>query len=149
MHQTDIQGSANPRTPGLVNFVTAVAYHFCLSLPKTFSQPGVRGLADPCTWAMWKDSWRISIPDHFGRRHRQQHGVIPAKSVRAARFLARPVLSQRLGGKRHRLQPRRSPHIQSQVPRAFIAPQLRGAPPAPAAVHLQVRCERRPHGHKL
>ena len=42
-----IQGSANPRAPGLVNFVPAVAYHFCLNLPKKFSQPGVRGLADP------------------------------------------------------------------------------------------------------
>ena len=43
-----LQGSANPRTPGLVNFVTAVAYHFCLSLPRAFSQPGARGLADHC-----------------------------------------------------------------------------------------------------
>ena len=43
-----VQGSANPRTPGLVNFVIAVAYHFCLNLPRAFSQPGGRGLADPC-----------------------------------------------------------------------------------------------------
>ena len=43
-----VQGSANPRAPGLVKFVTAVAYHFCLNLPRAFSQPGVRGLADPC-----------------------------------------------------------------------------------------------------
>ena len=43
-----IQGSANPQTPGLVNFVPDVAYHFCLNLPETFSQPGVRQLADPC-----------------------------------------------------------------------------------------------------
>ena len=26
--------------PGLVNFVPAAAYHFCLNLPATFSQPG-------------------------------------------------------------------------------------------------------------
>ena len=43
-----VQGLANPRARGLVNFVTADAYHFCLNLPDTFSQPGPRGLADPC-----------------------------------------------------------------------------------------------------
>ena len=47
--QSRVKGSANPQTPGLVNFVTAVAYHFCLNLPRAFSQPGARGLADPCT----------------------------------------------------------------------------------------------------
>ena len=26
--------------PGLVNYVSAVAYHFCLSLPAAFSRPG-------------------------------------------------------------------------------------------------------------
>ena len=36
----EIQGSANPQAPGLVNFVP--------NLPKAFSQPGARGLADPC-----------------------------------------------------------------------------------------------------
>ena len=53
----DIQGSANPRTPGLVNFVTAVAYHFCLNLPEKFSQPGARGLANPCTKAANLSKW--------------------------------------------------------------------------------------------
>ena len=33
-------GSAKRRAPGLVNFVPAVAYHFCLSLHAAFSQPG-------------------------------------------------------------------------------------------------------------
>ena len=41
--------SANPRTPGLVNFVTAVAYHFCLNLPRAFLQPGKNSFGDPCT----------------------------------------------------------------------------------------------------
>ena len=27
--------------PGLVNFIPALAYHFCLALPAKFSQPGV------------------------------------------------------------------------------------------------------------
>ena len=46
-----LQGLANPRIPGLVNLVTAVAYHFCLNLLGAFSQPGARGLADPCRLA--------------------------------------------------------------------------------------------------
>ena len=32
----------------LVNFVPAVAYHFCLNLPANFSQPGNGNLAHPC-----------------------------------------------------------------------------------------------------
>ena len=32
----------------LVNFVTAVAYHFCLNLPRTYSQPGKHSFGDPC-----------------------------------------------------------------------------------------------------
>ena len=44
-----IQSSAKRRRPGLVNFVSAVAYHSCLSLPAAFTQPGRSLLADPCT----------------------------------------------------------------------------------------------------
>ena len=36
------------KLPGLVNFVIAVAYHFCLSLPAVFTQPGQSILANPC-----------------------------------------------------------------------------------------------------
>ena len=43
-----VPGSAIRRAPGLVKFVTAVAYHFCLNLPRASSQPGARGLADSC-----------------------------------------------------------------------------------------------------
>ena len=45
----EIQGSAKRLRPGLVNFVTAVAYHLCLVLPAGFTQPGQSLLADPCT----------------------------------------------------------------------------------------------------
>ena len=41
-----IQGSAKRRSPGLVNFVAAVAYHFCLALPVAITQPSARLLAD-------------------------------------------------------------------------------------------------------
>ena len=34
--------------PGLVNFVPAVAYHFCLNLPAEFSQPGNSLTGIPC-----------------------------------------------------------------------------------------------------
>ena len=35
-----LQGSTKRLWPSLVNFVAAVAYHFCLSLPAAFTQPG-------------------------------------------------------------------------------------------------------------
>ena len=47
--EISIQGSAKRRAPGLVNFITAVAYHFCLSLPAAFTQPGSHILAEPCS----------------------------------------------------------------------------------------------------
>ena len=41
-----MQGSAKVGAPGLTNFVTADAYHFCPSLPAAFTQPGASILAD-------------------------------------------------------------------------------------------------------
>ena len=35
-----VQGSAKRRSPGLVNFVTALAFHSCLALPAACTQPG-------------------------------------------------------------------------------------------------------------
>ena len=40
-----IQRSAKRRVQGLVNCVPAVAYHFCMVLPKEFTQPGVHLLS--------------------------------------------------------------------------------------------------------
>ena len=37
---TQVQGISIKPFPNLVNFVPAVAYHFCLNLPAAFSQPG-------------------------------------------------------------------------------------------------------------
>ena len=39
---------AKKRFPGLVNFVPAVDYLFCLNLPEKFSQPGTHFFARPC-----------------------------------------------------------------------------------------------------
>ena len=44
-----VQGSTNRRAPGLVNFVPALAHHFCLNLPAAFTQPGARLLVEPCS----------------------------------------------------------------------------------------------------
>ena len=35
-----LQGTAKRWSLGLVNFVIALAYHFCLALPVAFTQPG-------------------------------------------------------------------------------------------------------------
>ena len=42
-----VQGSAKRQSPGLVTFVTALAYYFCLALPAAFAQPGTILLAKP------------------------------------------------------------------------------------------------------
>ena len=43
-----ILGLAKRRSLSFVNFVTALAYHFCLALAATFTQPGGHFLAKPC-----------------------------------------------------------------------------------------------------
>ena len=45
-----VQRWAKVGAPGLVNIITAVAYHICPSLPATFTQPGASTLAEPCTY---------------------------------------------------------------------------------------------------
>ena len=43
------RGPAKLWSPGLMNFVSAVAYLFCLNLPAAFSQPGDQNFAGPCS----------------------------------------------------------------------------------------------------
>ena len=50
------QGWAYLPFPGLVNFVPAVAYHFCLILSEKFSQPGNGILAQTCSSACGKSA---------------------------------------------------------------------------------------------
>ena len=57
--EVGLQGSPKECFPGLVNFVTAVAYHFCLNLPIAFSQPGKHSFGDPCI--------SVSLRHPFGR----------------------------------------------------------------------------------
>ena len=49
-----VQGISKRPFPGLVNFVPAVAYLFCLNLPAAFWQPGNGLLEIPCTCAVYK-----------------------------------------------------------------------------------------------
>ena len=47
-----MQGLPKECFPSFVNFVTAVAYHFCLTLPRAFSQPGKHSFGNPCTYCL-------------------------------------------------------------------------------------------------
>ena len=48
--------AAKRRSPGLVYFVPAVAYTFCLALPAEFTQPGDHLLDEPCSeWMRQKE----------------------------------------------------------------------------------------------
>ena len=61
-----VQSSAKRRRPGLVNFVSAVAYQSCLSLPAAFTQPGRGLLAKPCTSHMSKmQTGGVQNPENF------------------------------------------------------------------------------------
>ena len=42
----DVRSSAKRRYPGLVNFIAAPVYHFCLGLPAAFTKPGDNLLAE-------------------------------------------------------------------------------------------------------
>ena len=44
-----VQGTTKRLGSGLVNFVTALAYHFCLNFPAAFTQPGDHLSAEPCS----------------------------------------------------------------------------------------------------
>ena len=63
-----MQGSAIRQSPGLVNFVTAIAYHFCIALPAAFTQPEDHLLAEPCRYvATAVISARTRARGHFLR----------------------------------------------------------------------------------
>ena len=44
----NVQGSATRWAPGLVKFVPALAYHFCLAMPVTFLKPGAYLFVETC-----------------------------------------------------------------------------------------------------
>ena len=82
-----IQRLAKVCAPGLVNFTTALAYHFCRSLPAAFTQPGASTLADLCThFRVWpfarpgrEGGWRDGHPrapflSERGKERRESYG---------------------------------------------------------------------------
>ena len=81
----EVQGPTKSKSPGLVNFVTALAYLFCLALPAAFMQPGYHLLAEPCAcirlrcdavdvdgfiWLGICSSDMTSLDSHCSQRHR-------------------------------------------------------------------------------
>ena len=50
-----VQRSAKVGAPGSVNFITAVAYYFCPSLPAAFTQPVSLTLAVLCTGSFFEE----------------------------------------------------------------------------------------------
>ena len=62
-----IQGSSIRWAPGLVHFVPAVAYHFCLNLPAVFSQPGNSLIEIPCMYRVEKNGMRNIAKQDPGR----------------------------------------------------------------------------------
>ena len=56
-----VHGSTNRRATGFVNFVLALAYHFCLNLPAAFTQPEACLLVEPCTITPPTHSERVSM----------------------------------------------------------------------------------------
>ena len=60
MHQE--QGLAKSRSQGLVNFVTALAYHIYLALPAAFTQPGDHLLPEHCSLNAQSIELKLSHP---------------------------------------------------------------------------------------
>ena len=63
---------------GLVNFVPAVAYHFCLALPAAFTQPGDHFLAEVCTEGGGANLVLRMTASQIKRRTLVSHPVVPS-----------------------------------------------------------------------
>ena len=100
-----VQGSAKGLRPGLVYFVPAVAYHFCLSLPAAFSQPGNGTLAHPCTCR--ESTFIIEFPLCQPGEGRERRGRVQVKG-REGRSPAQQREVQVLGNWEHQLRIRNS-----------------------------------------
>ena len=73
-----VQGSSIKRAPGWVNFVPAVAYHFCLNLPAPFSQPGARLILEPCTVNNnFERAWQLAAAS----QRRREDRVLTSKNL--------------------------------------------------------------------
>ena len=64
-----VRDLADRRSPGLVNFVPALACHFCLDLPAAFTQPGDHLLAEPSIYSkqqtlLWEKRFSYSVASY-------------------------------------------------------------------------------------
>ena len=102
-----VQGSAKRQSPGLVNFVPAVAPHFCKALPVAF-----RRLAQPCMWFGEKCSRKLckckqkSLQQHcrtdgqfhshgvYHYREGESHNVFSQTSIRLAQHNRHQTLEE-------------------------------------------------------
>ena len=71
-----MQGSAIRRDAGLVNFVAAVAYHFCLALPAAFTQLVTRLLVEPCGRVETRAATLIEAIDLAKRESESERGSV-------------------------------------------------------------------------
>ena len=76
-------GSAKRLWPGLVNFVAALAYHFCLALPALFTQPGNHHLAEPCNKRGYQVPGNMILTFWFQTGMRTR-GRVPKNSVQTS-----------------------------------------------------------------
>ena len=86
-------GSAKKRSPGLVNFAGAVAYHFCLAFPAAFTQPGAHHLAEPCITSIRSSFFMqcIDVVDVFMSKISPPPSILPSrKEVMAEVWLKFP-----------------------------------------------------------
>ena len=87
----DIQGISIRPFPGLVNFVLAVAYLFCLNMPAAFSQPGNGLIEIPCIcglceYAIWDCRWKqLFCPIFVADKHIDQPTTESHESIRRPR----------------------------------------------------------------
>ena len=73
LNHLHVLASTNRRALGLVNFVPALAYQFCLNLPAAFTQPGARLLLEACIRICRLGpgkNWPYSSKDLFSMEHK-------------------------------------------------------------------------------
>ena len=110
---------------GLVNFVIAFAYHFCLALPAAFTKPGARLSAEPRELCLLRVS-ALRNGKYLGwaGQSRTFLGRPPRSDLRIShRFSPRPPPLQR----RRRPDPPRSPRPPRPPPRESPSPTTAGS----------------------
>ena len=69
-----------------MNFISALAYHFCLALPAASTQPGDHLLAEPCTGRIERCGGRLRVTNDY-RARIELESVIPSAAGVGSRNL--------------------------------------------------------------